>query len=71
MSFLRFIVNLHSIGYFGLTNYFDTNKIAGVYNNVVDLHPLNTIRKIHSANANGKNPPVAEFTNHESRITNY
>jgi oligopeptide transport system substrate-binding protein len=28
-------------------NYFDTNKIAGVYNNVVDVHPLNAIRKIN------------------------
>ncbi|HXS69869.1 MAG TPA: hypothetical protein VN761_13575, partial [Candidatus Polarisedimenticolia bacterium] len=28
-------------------NYFDTNKIQGIYNNVVDLHPLQTIRKVH------------------------
>jgi oligopeptide transport system substrate-binding protein len=27
-------------------NYFDTNKIQGVYTNMVDLHPLNAIRKV-------------------------
>lgn len=27
-------------------NYYDTNKIQGIYANLVDLHPLQTIRKI-------------------------
>jgi ABC-type oligopeptide transport system substrate-binding subunit len=31
--------------YVGL-NYFDTNKIQGVYQNILDDHPLQAIRKI-------------------------
>ena len=31
--------------YVGL-NYFDTNKIQGIYQNILDQHPLNAIRKI-------------------------
>jgi ABC-type oligopeptide transport system substrate-binding subunit len=31
-------------------DYFDTNKIAGIYTNVVDLHPLNAIRRVHQKN---------------------
>jgi oligopeptide transport system substrate-binding protein len=27
-------------------NYFDTNKISGIYQNILDIHPLQTIRKI-------------------------
>jgi oligopeptide transport system substrate-binding protein len=27
-------------------NYFDTNKISGIYENVLDQHPLNSIRKL-------------------------
>lgn len=27
-------------------NYFDTNKISGIYPNILDIHPLQTIRKI-------------------------
>jgi len=50
-------------------NYFDTNKIAGVYNNVVDLHPLNTIRKIHSATQNNKERPMAKATDYGPRTT--
>jgi ABC-type oligopeptide transport system substrate-binding subunit len=30
-------------------NYFDTNKISGVYENILDLHPLQNIRKLKSA----------------------
>jgi len=30
-------------------NYFDTNKISGVYENLLDIHPLQTIRKLKSA----------------------
>jgi hypothetical protein len=29
-------------------NYFDTNKIQGIYQNLLDDHPLQTIRKIKS-----------------------
>jgi ABC-type oligopeptide transport system substrate-binding subunit len=29
-------------------NYFDTNKITGIYENILDDHPLNYIRKIKS-----------------------
>jgi oligopeptide transport system substrate-binding protein len=29
-------------------NYYDTNKIAGIYTNIVDLHPLQSIEKITS-----------------------
>jgi ABC-type oligopeptide transport system substrate-binding subunit len=27
-------------------NYFDTNKIQGIYKNILDVHPLQTIRKV-------------------------
>jgi oligopeptide transport system substrate-binding protein len=27
-------------------NYFDTNKIRGIYENILDNHPLQTIRKV-------------------------
>ncbi len=27
-------------------NYFDTNKIQGIYKNILDVHPLQAIRKI-------------------------
>jgi oligopeptide transport system substrate-binding protein len=30
-------------------NYFDTNKISGVYENLLDIHPLQTIRKLKPA----------------------
>jgi len=51
-------------------NYFDTNKIAGVYNNVVDLHPLNAIRKIHpEIKSAAKNPAMAKATDHGLRTT--
>jgi ABC-type oligopeptide transport system substrate-binding subunit len=33
--------------YVGL-NYFDTNKIQGVYENILDDHPLQAIRKINA-----------------------
>ena len=29
-------------------NYFDTNKIQGVYENILDVHPLQAIRKIRN-----------------------
>jgi len=29
-------------------NYFDTNKIQGIYQNILDVHPLQTIRKIRN-----------------------
>jgi oligopeptide transport system substrate-binding protein len=29
-------------------NYFDTNKIQGIYQNILDVHPLQDIRKIKS-----------------------
>jgi ABC-type oligopeptide transport system substrate-binding subunit len=31
--------------YVGL-NYFDTNKIQGFYQNILDDHPLQTVRKV-------------------------
>ncbi|HXT10566.1 MAG TPA: peptide ABC transporter substrate-binding protein [Candidatus Angelobacter sp.] len=31
-------------------NYFDTNKIQGIYNNIVDLHPLNAIKRVVQKN---------------------
>jgi len=34
------------IFYVGI-NYFDTNRIQGVYQNLLDSHPLQSIRKIH------------------------
>jgi len=30
-------------------NYFDTNKISGVYENILDIHSLQTIRKVKPA----------------------
>jgi ABC-type oligopeptide transport system substrate-binding subunit len=27
-------------------NYFDTNKVQGIYQNILDVHPLQAIRKI-------------------------
>ena len=30
-------------------NYFDTNRITGIWQNVLDDHPLNTIRKVRGA----------------------
>jgi len=45
-------------------NYYDTNKISGVYANVVDLHPLNAIRKNHSTASNAGNRAVANNTQH-------
>jgi len=30
-------------------NYFDTNRISGVYENLLDIHPLQTIRKLKPA----------------------
>jgi oligopeptide transport system substrate-binding protein len=30
-------------------NYFDTNKISGVYDNILDIHSLQTIRKVNPA----------------------
>jgi len=36
----------HSTIFYAGINYFDTNKIEGVYTNIVDLHPLQSIRKI-------------------------
>ena len=42
-------------------NYFDTNKIQGIYTNVVDLHPLNAIRKIsRESKVEGREPKLAE-----------
>jgi hypothetical protein len=32
-------------------NYFDTNRITGIWQNVLDDHPLNTIRKVRGAAA--------------------
>ena len=42
-------------------NYFDTNKIQGIYTNVVDLHPLNAIRRIgRESKAEGRGQKLAE-----------
>lgn len=41
-------------------NYYDTNKIQGIYANIVDLHPLQSIRKI-TAPANAR--PLAAAQN--------
>jgi oligopeptide transport system substrate-binding protein len=30
-------------------NYFDTNKISGIYPNILDSHPLQAIKKIKNA----------------------
>ena len=49
-------------------NYFDTNKIAGIYNNIVDSHPLQSIRKIHSPTKPvGTNQAVTVLTQHATR----
>ena len=48
-------------------NYYDTNKIGGVYANVVDLHPLNAIRKIHPLVPNEKDRALAEMTQPATR----
>jgi hypothetical protein len=29
-------------------NYFDTNKVQGIYQNLLDEHPLRAIRKIRT-----------------------
>jgi oligopeptide transport system substrate-binding protein len=51
-------------------NYFDTNKIEGIYTNIVDLHPLQAIRKIHPAmKSNGKGMSVTELTQPATRNT--
>jgi oligopeptide transport system substrate-binding protein len=50
-------------------NYFDTNKITGIYPNVVDLHPLQAIRKIHSEN--DKLPFAVKTTDRGPRTTDY
>jgi oligopeptide transport system substrate-binding protein len=51
-------------------NYYDTNKIDGIYANVVDLHPLQAIRKIHPVTkSTGKNSAVAEITQPAARLT--
>jgi oligopeptide transport system substrate-binding protein len=51
-------------------NYFDTNKIAGVYTNIVDLHPLQSIRKIHPLiKPNGTERAEAAAAEHATRNT--
>lgn len=51
-------------------SYYDTNKVAGVYPNVVDLHPLNAIRKIRSSTKLGsKTVEVSGATDHGLRTT--
>jgi oligopeptide transport system substrate-binding protein len=53
-------------------NYFDTNKIQGIYNNLVDLHPLQSIRKIPSLKKSSVNEQsVAETTEHGTRNTQH
>src|SRR5258706_489985 len=34
-------------------NYFDTNKIQGIYQNILDVHPLQAIRKISTGKSGG------------------
>jgi len=53
-------------------NQFDPAKFTGIYGNLLDLHPLNAIRKTASA-ARGRpeNNRESRIANHESRITNH
>jgi oligopeptide transport system substrate-binding protein len=44
--------------YVGL-NYFDDRKIKGVYNNVLDMHPINAIWKVNSPEAGTLSPGMA------------
>lgn len=46
-------------------NYYDANKIAGIYTNVVDLHPLQSIEKIKPAKSG-----LAIGTGHNWRLDN-
>ena len=58
--------------YYAGINYFDTNKITGIYTNVVDIHPLQSIRKIHpQTNAGGNARSVAEMTEDATRNTQH
>jgi oligopeptide transport system substrate-binding protein len=53
-------------------NYYDTNKIQGIYANIVDLHPLNAIRKVHSSiKPGGKDLTLAVPTQHVTRTTEH
>jgi oligopeptide transport system substrate-binding protein len=51
-------------------NYFDTNKIKGIYPNIVDLHPLQNIRKVHpSTDSISAERAMTEPTQHATRNT--
>ncbi len=51
-------------------NYFDTNKIEGIYENIVDLHPLNSIRKVHpSTKPSSSESAMTDLTQHATRNT--
>jgi oligopeptide transport system substrate-binding protein len=54
-------------------NYFDTNKIQGVYENILDDHPLQYIRKVSpKSKVQGPNPPAASNSkNRQSAIDNH
>ena len=42
-------------------NYFDTNKIQGIYENILDDHPLNYIRRIgRGTKVEGRVPEAAQ-----------
>ena len=52
--------------YVGL-NYFDGNKIKGVYNNVLDMHPINAIWKVPTSTTATQTPGMASAQLIETR----